>query len=201
MRRSPRLQNLHQGNLEDEILARQGMVGIERAVRLRHCCHHRGHRPPHPQIALASRNTPFQSEDSEMHRWENGKSVWKNHGPSRACSQILWPAWSPRPLPPSDMGGTTAKASLVERGEVTRSLEYQVGGGIMIGSRLLTGAGYMLKVPAVDLAEVGAGDGSAAQPIRSGAGPLHEHTALLPSLTPAMSSRKPKRPARDKAHP
>ena len=59
-----------------------------------------------------------------------------------------------------DMGGTTAKASLVERGEVTRSLEYSVGGGIMIGSRLLTGAGYQLKVPAIDLAEVGAGGGS-----------------------------------------
>lgn len=59
-----------------------------------------------------------------------------------------------------DMGGTTAKASLVEGGEVTRSLEYQVGGGIMIGSRLLTGAGYRLKVPAIDLAEVGAGGGS-----------------------------------------
>jgi N-methylhydantoinase A len=59
-----------------------------------------------------------------------------------------------------DMGGTTAKASLVEGGEVTRSLDYQVGGGIMIGSRLLTGAGYLLKVPAIDLAEVGAGGGS-----------------------------------------
>ena len=59
-----------------------------------------------------------------------------------------------------DMGGTTAKASLVENGEVTRSLDYQVGGGIMTGSRLLTGGGYLLKVPAVDLAEVGAGGGS-----------------------------------------
>jgi N-methylhydantoinase A len=59
-----------------------------------------------------------------------------------------------------DMGGTTAKASIVEGGEVARSLEYQVGGGIMMGSRLLTGAGYLLKVPAIDLAEVGAGGGS-----------------------------------------
>jgi N-methylhydantoinase A len=59
-----------------------------------------------------------------------------------------------------DMGGTTAKASLVEGGEVMRSLDYQVGGGIMLGSRLLTGAGYLLKVPALDLAEVGAGGGS-----------------------------------------
>jgi N-methylhydantoinase A len=59
-----------------------------------------------------------------------------------------------------DMGGTTAKASMVEDGEFTRSLDYQVGGGIMVGSRLMTGAGYHLKVPAIDLAEVGAGGGS-----------------------------------------
>lgn len=59
-----------------------------------------------------------------------------------------------------DMGGTTAKASLIEGGAYTRSQEYSVGGGIMIGSRLLTGSGYLLKVPAIDLAEVGAGGGS-----------------------------------------
>src|ERR687892_366306 len=59
-----------------------------------------------------------------------------------------------------DMGGTTAKAAMIERGEYARALEYQVGGGIMTGSRLLTGAGYLLKVPAIDLAEVGAGGGS-----------------------------------------
>jgi N-methylhydantoinase A len=59
-----------------------------------------------------------------------------------------------------DMGGTTAKAAMVEDGEVTRAHEYAVGAGIMIGSRLLTGAGYTLKVPAIDLAEVGAGGGS-----------------------------------------
>src|SRR6185503_2705805 len=58
-----------------------------------------------------------------------------------------------------DMGGTTAKAAIVEDGEVTRAAEYSVGAGIMIGSRLLTGAGYTLKVPAIDLAEVGAGGG------------------------------------------
>src|SRR5256714_11764365 len=59
-----------------------------------------------------------------------------------------------------DMGGTTAKAAMVENGEVTRAHEYSVGAGIMVGSRLLTGAGYTLKVPAIDLAEVGAGGGS-----------------------------------------
>ena len=59
-----------------------------------------------------------------------------------------------------DMGGTTAKTSMIARGEVTRALDMQVGGGIMHGSRLMTGAGYALKVPAIDLAEVGAGGGS-----------------------------------------
>ena len=59
-----------------------------------------------------------------------------------------------------DMGGTTAKASIIEKGIVNRSKEFQVGGGVLSGSRLLTGAGYLLSVPAVDLAEVGAGGGS-----------------------------------------
>src|SRR5690242_6003448 len=59
-----------------------------------------------------------------------------------------------------DMGGTTAKASMIEDGQMARAHEYAVGAGIMIGSRLLTGAGYTLKVPAIDLAEVGAGGGS-----------------------------------------
>lgn len=62
-----------------------------------------------------------------------------------------------------DMGGTTAKASMVENGSVMRAQEYAVGAGIMIGSRLLSGAGYTLKVPAIDLAEVGAGGGSLVQ--------------------------------------
>ena len=68
-----------------------------------------------------------------------------------------------------DMGGTTAKASLIENGSYTRAMEYQVGAGIMTGSRLLTGAGYMLKVPAIDLAEVGAGGGSQVWIDRGGA--------------------------------
>jgi len=59
-----------------------------------------------------------------------------------------------------DMGGTTAKAALIEGGEVSRSSEFQVGGGILAGSRLMTGAGYLVRMPAIDLAEVGAGGGS-----------------------------------------
>lgn len=59
-----------------------------------------------------------------------------------------------------DMGGTTAKASVAENGTFVLSQQYSVGGGIMISSRLLTGGGYLLGVPAIDVAEVGAGGGS-----------------------------------------
>jgi N-methylhydantoinase A len=61
-----------------------------------------------------------------------------------------------------DIGGTTAKTSLIEDGQLTRSSEYEVGGGMSIGHRLLKGGGYLLRVPAVDIAEVGAGGGSIA---------------------------------------
>ena len=59
-----------------------------------------------------------------------------------------------------DMGGTTAKAGLVEDGQVARSEAMEVGAGVMAGARLLVGGGYMLKLPSIDLAEVGAGGGS-----------------------------------------
>src|SRR5262249_21735718 len=58
------------------------------------------------------------------------------------------------------VGGATAEAGLVEDGELLRSEALEVGAGVMAGSRLLVGAGYMLKLPAIDLAEVGAGGGS-----------------------------------------
>ncbi len=61
-----------------------------------------------------------------------------------------------------DMGGTTAKASIIEGGEILRAPEYEVGGGMSVGHRLLTGGGYVLRVPAIDLAEVSAGGGSIA---------------------------------------
>ena len=59
-----------------------------------------------------------------------------------------------------DMGGTTAKASLIEGGQIMHSPEYQVGGGVSVGTRLSRGGGYPLRVPAIDIAEVGAGGGS-----------------------------------------
>jgi N-methylhydantoinase A len=59
-----------------------------------------------------------------------------------------------------DMGGTTAKASLIEDGRPTWTTEYEVGAGISLSSRLTKGAGHAVKVPVIDLAEVGAGGGS-----------------------------------------
>jgi len=59
-----------------------------------------------------------------------------------------------------DMGGTTAKASLIENGRLTKSDEYEVGGTMSSGSSLVSGGGYALKLPVIDIAEVGAGGGS-----------------------------------------
>ncbi|HEY1365880.1 MAG TPA: hydantoinase B/oxoprolinase family protein [Gaiellaceae bacterium] len=61
-----------------------------------------------------------------------------------------------------DMGGTTAKASLIEDGRVSRSLEYEVGAALSAGSRLLRGSGELIRIPTIDIAEVGAGGGSLA---------------------------------------
>ena len=61
-----------------------------------------------------------------------------------------------------DMGGTTAKASIIEKGEMTLAAEYEVGGSVSQGSRLIKGGGYLIRVPAIDVAEVGAGGGSIA---------------------------------------
>jgi N-methylhydantoinase A len=59
-----------------------------------------------------------------------------------------------------DMGGTTAKAAILEAGQLQYVSEYEVGGELSIGNRLNRGAGYLLRAPAIDIAEVGAGGGS-----------------------------------------
>ena len=61
-----------------------------------------------------------------------------------------------------DMGGTTAKASLIENGAIARGREYEVGGSLSAGSRLIRGSGELLRIPTIDIAEVGAGGGSLA---------------------------------------
>jgi N-methylhydantoinase A len=61
-----------------------------------------------------------------------------------------------------DMGGTTAKAVIIEDGHPTMTSEYEFRDGISTSSRFVKAGGYMLKVPAIDIAEVGAGGGSIA---------------------------------------
>jgi len=60
-----------------------------------------------------------------------------------------------------DMGGTTAKASLIRAGEYETTADYEVGAGCS-GKRALTGTGHPIRVPVIDLAEVSAGGGSIA---------------------------------------
>ena len=60
-----------------------------------------------------------------------------------------------------DMGGTTAKAGVVRGGEAEVTYGFHVGGTGSFGGRRAS-SGTPIKVPAIDLAEVGAGGGSIA---------------------------------------
>ena len=75
----------------------------------------------------------------------------------------LGPAIGSSDLIVFDMGGTTAKAAIVEAGEPQIVTEYEFREGISTPSRFVKGAGYMLKVPSIDIAEVGSGGGSIAR--------------------------------------
>lgn len=61
-----------------------------------------------------------------------------------------------------DMGGTTAKASMIENGEISYSPEYEVGATVSAGNRLVGGGGELIRAPSIDIAEVGSGGGSIA---------------------------------------
>ncbi|MBB3307021.1 MULTISPECIES: hydantoinase/oxoprolinase family protein [unclassified Enterobacter] len=58
-----------------------------------------------------------------------------------------------------DMGGTTAKACVVRDGEPSITIDYEVGRA----DRLLKGSGLPVKLPVVDMIEIGAGGGSIAR--------------------------------------
>ena len=61
-----------------------------------------------------------------------------------------------------DMGGTTAKAAMIEEGRIAYSPEYEVGASLSAGNRLIGGGGELIRAPSIDIAEVGAGGGSIA---------------------------------------
>jgi len=76
-----------------------------------------------------------------------------------------------------DMGGTTAKAALIEGGRLTLTNEYEFREGISTSSRFIKAGGYMMKVPAIDIAEVGAGGGSVAEVDAGGLLKVGPHSA------------------------
>ncbi|MBI4636767.1 MAG: hydantoinase B/oxoprolinase family protein [Candidatus Rokubacteria bacterium] len=61
-----------------------------------------------------------------------------------------------------DMGGTTAKASLIEGNRPFQASEYHVGGGMNRAAGAAAGGGHVIRVPSIEIAEVGAGGGSVA---------------------------------------
>lgn len=67
-----------------------------------------------------------------------------------------------------DMGGTTAKAAMIEKGAIAYSAEYEVGASLSSSNRLVGGGGELIRAPTIDIAEVGAGGGSLAYLDRAG---------------------------------
>jgi N-methylhydantoinase A len=67
-----------------------------------------------------------------------------------------------------DIGGTTAKASLIEDGIVSYSPEYEVGASLSATNRLVGGGGERILAPTIDIAEIGAGGGSVAHLDKAG---------------------------------
>ena len=98
-----------------------------------------------------------------------------------------------------DMGGTTAKAAIVEDGLPVRTSEYEVGAGINLSSKLVKGGGHPIKLPFIDVSEIGAGGGSIVSvdplgtvrvgPVSAGASPgpaCYDLGGLDPTLTDAL---------------
>jgi N-methylhydantoinase A len=98
-----------------------------------------------------------------------------------------------------DMGGTTAKAAIVEDGRPVRTSEYEVGAGINLSSKLVKGGGHPIKLPFIDVSEIGAGGGSivgvdpvgtvSVGPVSAGSAPgpvCYDLGGLDPTLTDAL---------------
>jgi N-methylhydantoinase A len=98
-----------------------------------------------------------------------------------------------------DMGGTTAKAAIVEDGQPVRTSEYEVGAGINLSSKLVKGGGHPIKLPFIDVSEIGAGGGSivgidalgtvSVGPVSAGSVPgpaCYDSGGVEPTLTDAL---------------
>ena len=76
-----------------------------------------------------------------------------------------------------DMGGTTAKACLIDNGVPLEKAGGEVGGGATMTTRLFGGGGHALRAPSLDIVEVGAGGGSVAWIDEGGALRVGPHSA------------------------
>lgn len=96
-----------------------------------------------------------------------------------------------------DMGGTTAKAGIIQNGKPEVVMEYEVAGKIHSG-RIVKGSGYPVRFPFIDLAECSAGGGTIAWvdeggnlkvgPVSAGADPgpaCYGRGGLKPTVTDA----------------
>ncbi|MDR3474092.1 MAG: hydantoinase/oxoprolinase family protein [Devosia sp.] len=79
-----------------------------------------------------------------------------------AGASRLGAATDERDLVVFDMGGTTASAALIHDRVLGRTNEYEFRAGMSVPSRFIKAGGYMMRVPTVDVAEVGNGAGSIA---------------------------------------
>ncbi len=98
--------------------------------------------------------TPATARRKPAHLVESGPAAGV-----MACS-YLGRLTGRRQLISLDMGGTTAKAAIVEDGRPARTSEYEVGAGINLSSKLVKGGGHPIKLPFIDVSEIGAGGGS-----------------------------------------
>ena len=76
-----------------------------------------------------------------------------------------------------DMGGTTAKACLIEDGLPAEKAAGEIGGGGNVSTHQFYKGGHALRVPSLDIVEVGAGGGSIAWIDASGALRVGPHSA------------------------
>ena len=76
-----------------------------------------------------------------------------------------------------DMGGTTAKACLIEDGLPSEKAAGEIGGGVNVTTYQFYKGGHALRVPSLDIVEVGAGGGSIAWIDDGGALRVGPHSA------------------------
>ena len=95
-------------------------------------------------------------------RRASGPSSWSSPGPAAGVIAAAVPGRRARTdadVISFDMGGTTAKAGLVQDGTPRVTKDYEVGGPRGAAPGRARGSGYPIRTPVIDLVEIGAGGG------------------------------------------